>query len=68
LTATFDAVLKLKPEPVGPIRVMSANFMSRINESASPSALDGFIAPTKTPARLNCGRRPSGSKRHETDL
>jgi hypothetical protein len=42
---------------------MIANFTIGINESASPSTADRFIATAKTPLRLNPGHRPFDRKR-----
>jgi hypothetical protein len=42
--------------------------MSRIGESASPSAPDGFIATAKARVWLNSGCRAFARKRHNADL
>jgi hypothetical protein len=47
---------------------MSANFMSKINESASPSAPDGFISTAKAPVWLNPDRSAFDRKRHAPDI
>jgi type 1 fimbriae regulatory protein FimE len=47
---------------------MTTNFISRINESASPSAPDGFIATAKAPVRFNPGSMVLDRNRHKADL
>jgi hypothetical protein len=49
-------------------RVMTVNFVSGINESASPSIAERFIAAAKTTVRLGPGKGPFGCKRHEPDI
>jgi hypothetical protein len=47
---------------------MIANFTGEINESASHSTADGFIANAKKPVRLGPGIRVLGRKRHKGDI